>query len=620
MQNSTDMVDMQSVPRSGAHAHIPTNTIFNNPQQPPSWPQMSNDLSSTPQLSSAQNTMTNAQIKLQNHPSKASRRTASSTPSFALEFDHFRPPQPASSRNLINSFPETKLSCTRTPSSAVKDTSTAQNEKEYFGAFRFQDHKNRGSGSARTKPHNITLPDQKFVDINSKNGFQFLLSTPETHAAKRSLENVDASTEDSTSQDEDGEKKRLRLESSEDPSQCKDSSMRSTRIELRTNKPLQNAEDVNPDVWRIILKNSPLKFLLSAKTLNRHFYRLLKEESTIWYESRVNQYSKDMPGPPGQMSEQQYAQLLEGKGCQNISCPQRSTGKVYWAFCVRLCELCYHQKTVKEEYAKRYQLEDPITHFLLSLLPAAVVDGGKYSRCRLINTHSGDWEATTAGAVYSKAEVDKIQVEFRQLEEVGRTADEIADWKAQKKEAAIALTSHLADIENWDRDRADSAPKYRVARADFFKQQAAMLPRSEGGPMSEDVLKKMLAFKMSLDANTEPSKKTWDILKAKIVPYRAEAEQLVSYEQQMLSNSRPGLEINDIDAFNRLRNTRLNKTEPPGDEQNVMNLVRQLAQEQLEHWKTHGANDADLVLRVLRGVFETYHRRLYQKANGLFVP
>ncbi len=115
---------------------------------------------------------------------------------------------------------------------------------------------------------------------------------------------------------------------------------------FRVNKPVKT--EVCDDIWRAILKESHPTVLLIAKNLNRRFHDLLQEKS-IWRASRVRLHGEDMPGPPGEMTEQRYAHLLYGQGCdfQQSKCRSNVTKKVYWPFLLRMCDACFRRKTEK---------------------------------------------------------------------------------------------------------------------------------------------------------------------------------------------------------------------------------------------------------------------------------
>jgi len=482
----------------------------------------------------------------------------------------------------------------------VENSPATDKPAEFFSA-RFLDG-NNGPSSARTATRLGVPANQKFVEVKAKNGYRFNVSTPATVPQKRSSNSNNTRINKSVGREGDGGVKKPRIGPVEESGHGEESASTTTRIELRTNKPLKNSEDIHMDVWRIILTYAPLKFLLDAKTINHRFNRLLAEESTVWYSSRINQYSDDMPGPPGQMTEQRYAQLLEGRGCQSKGCSKKSTGKVYWAFCLRLCKDCLEKRTMKEETLKGYILLHQAHYSLLTLLRAAVVDGGKYSRCRQISSSTGTWEGTNAGAVYLTSDVNAIVEEYETLVREDKGDAAISAWRDKKMEEVKALTLQIAAIEAWDKTRGVSLPRNREKRKEFFIERAKLL----NPPIREAALKKMLAYKMSLDSNTAPTKKTWEVLERKIVPYRKEAEKLVSFEEQTNHIGAAGVDTPDLDAYELLRNARsaLKSHNALAEYNRVLDLGRA----ELDRWRGLDVDDADLALRVLNGVYQSYQQ------------
>lgn len=120
-------------------------------------------------------------------------------------------------------------------------------------------------------------------------------------------------------------------------------------IGFRIDKPLNT--EIPDDIWRIILKESHPSVLLLIKNLSRRFHGLLQEQS-IWKASRVKQHGENMPDPPGDMTEQRYAHLLYGQGCdfQRSRCGSNVTKKVYWPFRLRMCDPCFRRKIEKVCY------------------------------------------------------------------------------------------------------------------------------------------------------------------------------------------------------------------------------------------------------------------------------
>ena len=490
-------------------------------------------------------------------------------------------------------------------SNATENTLQASFIPQY-SSIRFMDNQVGGGGSARTKLNKGTPAHQTFVPVRLHKKLPVDIVTPTIASRKRTSEDIPSAEHDDDSVETPGRTiKRTRFER-ENPQSSRQLSIRPAPV-LRMHRPLKNAEKVNVDVWRIIMKNSPLHFLLKMTTVSRQFRTVLKEENEIWYKSRTNQYGEDMPGPPFGMSEEQFAQLLDGQGCQNYHCPAENTEKVYWAFCLRLCQKCLVQKTMREEAIHRYRFSDAITQSLLQLIQAAVVDSGKYSRVRLWNRDQEQWETTAAGPLYLTSDLDNIEGQFNALVLEGKSATEIQDWKAGKKAEAADLSEQLAAIEEWKKRQADNAARHRHDRITFFMAQAAKLSPS----IPPEMMRKMLAFKMSLDANSPPNEAKWKILERKITPYRAEARTLLDYEAQMSRSSsveygsqppRP-----DYDEFVEVADRRSAAMEDfPNNLLPEQRVVYDLGEEQLEYWQSKGVDDSDIVLRVLYGVCNNY--------------
>jgi hypothetical protein len=154
---------------------------------------------------------------------------------------------------------------------------------------------------------------------------------------------------------------------------------------LRPSKPLRNASEVYEDVWINILGFCQPKFLIEAKTINSHLYKILKENQAIWRQSRLLYYGNEMPNCPRNLTEKQYAELVAGRGCQNRECPKSATHKVHWAFQGRLCPECAEKLTMTVDdlsaqrqhalYGADYTISGGAQLMLWELLPLGRMDG-----------------------------------------------------------------------------------------------------------------------------------------------------------------------------------------------------------------------------------------------------
>lgn len=122
---------------------------------------------------------------------------------------------------------------------------------------------------------------------------------------------------------------------------------------LRPSRPVRLADKIYPDVWIRILSFCDPKFLLEARTFNKHYCGLLSKYNMIWTDSRLNHYGSDMPACPKGLTEKQYAELLVSRGCQNSKCSKKETQKVHWIFRLRLCTECLAENTLRVSHTFR---------------------------------------------------------------------------------------------------------------------------------------------------------------------------------------------------------------------------------------------------------------------------
>ena len=115
-------------------------------------------------------------------------------------------------------------------------------------------------------------------------------------------------------------------------------------LRLRVSNPVKAF--LPPEIWKLILEQSSPALLLRARALSRSFYNVLTygSEQSTWTAARKLTYGDHHPDPPAGVDEIQYADLLEGHGCQ--SCKNVKTRKTYWAFLRRWCESCLNERVV----------------------------------------------------------------------------------------------------------------------------------------------------------------------------------------------------------------------------------------------------------------------------------
>jgi hypothetical protein len=369
---------------------------------------------------------------------------------------------------------------------------------------------------------------------------------------------------------------------------------------FKMSQPVKNANEVYLDVWRLIFSFSSLKFLLEARTICKDFNQLLQEHQTIWKTCRELEFGPDMPSPPGQLTEQKYADLIVGKGCQSRACVKNQTAKVYWPFRVRLCGDCFKQKTVKRD-----ELQDRVRNVdgrnLLDLLPGGISKSGKYHGSRRFDPITREWNSNANSVFYLRRDFDLLEDEYLQLLQDDEKKAGISNWVSEKLAEVVALMDHVQQIEKWAITLTDDSLRWQDQRMVFFQAKAASL----SPPMSKEVLQTMVAYHQSISVNREPSLKAWKVLESKIVSFQVEAERLVELDRQMhfvdRAASSPQLEI-----FRRLHFHRAVRKHGPGILQPEQRFVIDIARDALLKCRERGVTDADLVLTCLQDVFDSY--------------
>ena len=121
-------------------------------------------------------------------------------------------------------------------------------------------------------------------------------------------------------------------------------------LRLRISKPVKAF--LPPELWKLVFEQSSPALLLRARILNRNFYYGLTNgsEQSTWVTARKLTYGSDHPDPPAGVDEIQYADLLEGQGCQG--CKNTKTRKTYWAFLRRWCESCLNHNVIPVSVVK----------------------------------------------------------------------------------------------------------------------------------------------------------------------------------------------------------------------------------------------------------------------------
>ena len=229
-----------------------------------------------------------------------------------------------------------------------------------------------------------------------------------------------------------------------------------------------------------------------------------------------------------------------------------------------------------------------------------MMSSGKYIRAR---RPDGTYWEVLIRAVYLRSDLESILSEYQEMVQAGLSATQVDLWMNVRRAKARELMAHSTRIEDFQKDFTAGQPRHREARAGFFVAQAANLTP----PLGKEVMEKIMAFKMSLDSNHEPTLRSWGDLKKKLLPHRTAAEELLDLEQQNERNRQLGNASPAIQNFRLLHHMRTRQSSSKlllPEQIFVVNL----AQEQLSSCKVRAVADADLVLLVLKGVFDAYQR------------
>ncbi|KAJ9503803.1 hypothetical protein H2202_000942 [Exophiala xenobiotica] len=411
---------------------------------------------------------------------------------------------------------------------------------------------------------------------------------------------------------------------------------------FRASRPLKNSDQINSDVWQIILGYCEPKQLLEAKTMSREFYRLLSDRAGIWKESRINHFGPDMPECPPSLTEQQYAYLLAGRGCQNPTCPRDQTFRVSWVFQARLCSECFKQKTIRVDDLpahRRYLIvadesrfspadDSPLWRaFLSDLLPQAKSDGRRYGGPRAVDDAANNWyRANLRQFVFLKSAYQRLESEYLELRRSNPSNAVVKDWLERTHQKTMKFMIEVADFENWYTNLPQPNQNFYQARADYFEERAAQL----SPPMERPVLWNMAAFRRVLKVQTRPTERSWQMLKDKILPYRTQAEQVHEYHILMRITSPPGLTYADLslydpqslpsapmlERFKRLKQRRSGRKRLLPSFVPEQEFVLALANKELDRCMEAGVADEDLLLLTLKNVFDTY-AQLKDRPTGL---
>lgn len=279
---------------------------------------------------------------------------------------------------------------------------------------------------------------------------------------------------------------------------------------LRKGKTLFQGVDL--DCWFNILSFSDPAQLLEMRSKIAFCFRFLQRHPALWKHSRSYYYGDELPDPPSELNEFQYAQLRHGHGC--MSCGAKSTRKTYWAFLRRWCKTCLQSKTMKEHDAvalfKGANGED--ISFVQKCLPSGIVDSwGNFVGAGPAQTHS-------LKTVYLASDVHKLVAEFvkESQENPASWHAEMRTWLSEKQQVVDERRVFAKKMEAWeDTSRTSRSFQYqnkKDARKTFYQEKASHL----SPPITLRELERCASFRRAIVIPKEPSMTSWLALRPKL--------------------------------------------------------------------------------------------------------
>jgi len=282
---------------------------------------------------------------------------------------------------------------------------------------------------------------------------------------------------------------------------------------LRKGKTLSKGFDL--DCWFVILSFTEPAQLLEMREKIASCYRFLRDNPMLWKHSRNYYHGKDMPDPPSELTEFQYAHLRHGHGC--MSCGAKNTRKTYWAFLRRWCKACLQTRSLKEHEAlamMRDQNGKDIS-FLARCLPSGIFDSwGNFVGAGPATTHS-------LKTFYSLPDVKEIVAEYI-LEADRRSSDQAewhtwyVTWYTNKIKVIEERKAFAKKMELWEEStRLSKTCDYQAkksARRLYFVEKAKQLTP----PLDLRQLEACPSYRRAIVIPKDPHISSWNQLRPKV--------------------------------------------------------------------------------------------------------
>ncbi|KAL3428267.1 hypothetical protein PVAG01_01776 [Phlyctema vagabunda] len=416
----------------------------------------------------------------------------------------------------------------------------------------------RSNSNATT--HTPTLGSQSQLSQSHSHSFPSIIPSieeqscaslvPIRHTPDRSTHSIvssAASTPFNMDKPKDGSKKRkpARSDTTADKKQKLDASGKPKRISKPKAEKQTKGSDFPDHVWMQILECAPPRFLGKMRLVSHRFKAIVDNFDSIYVNSRLANFGSDMPAPPEGISERQFNNLLQGKGCQNPGCTDKLTTRTHWSWYKRWCMTCWKKKIIRDDRLQKLHAHEytrPTLAMILECIPVGMQDS-------FVKPHDfvlEDGSPRQRGAprlykVYLQEDVDQILKEYDALtpppykEDPNHTPAEKAAAQAahqdlmnelpEKRNAFIAERKakndeHMAKvlkIEQGIKSRREVIrepnSENRNARKRLFSRRAA----EELPHIPEEFVKTCEPFKAATRVFRDPgSERGWQLLKPKI--------------------------------------------------------------------------------------------------------
>ncbi len=281
---------------------------------------------------------------------------------------------------------------------------------------------------------------------------------------------------------------------------------------LRKGKTLSKAVDL--DCWFTILSFSDPAQLLEMRSKIALCYRFLRDFPMLWNHSRTYYYGADMPDPPSQLTEFQYAHLRHGHGCMSCWCAQHTQNLLGFPAAVR-CKTCLELKTMKEQDAMTLlrnatgNSEDFL--FLHHALPSGIFDSwGNFVGVGPASTHS-------LKTIYLLSDVENLVAEYtRERQQNPSNQAEFQAWHKKKVDLIEERKMFAKKMELWEETtRTNKSFDYqtrKAARKMFFELKASQL----NPPISLREMEACPSYRRAVAIPKEPNNTSWLQLKPKL--------------------------------------------------------------------------------------------------------